>query len=170
MHRLGIVRRQMGEVRPGHDRNSLRPFGISPLVIAARPARSSSRRGPFPCLGLGCQPQRKRRRLGIRIRPRSPEGACQVRLAEKGPRRISPQPEIVHSCRALIWVSAAEAADAPKFTAARSNGRRQHFLMFRSLDEVTRSYAIKSAHQTLRPSGGRLLCAGRSSTRRSSMG
>ena len=72
----------MGEVGQGMTGNSLRPFGITPLVMATIICSWSTRRGPFPCRGSGC-----RRRIADARNPesdlRARERALRVSLAEK---------------------------------------------------------------------------------------
>ena len=115
--------------RPGMTGNSLRPFGISPLVIAAiicsvfqppRPVSLSGVRLPptkTPTPGIAESD------LGAR------EGACQVRLAEKGPGRMTTV-AAGRSTRYLprpIWVSAAGGRGRAKNHSGKEQWERRRF-------------------------------------------
>src|SRR3984885_13193808 len=119
--------------------NSLRPFGISPLVMAATICSGVQSPRPVSLSGVRLPPT-KTPTPGI---PNPTSEPASRRFASGFPRRApgvwhEPQPAIVtRYLPRSIWVSAAEAADAPKITVATSNGRRQ-VRMFRSLDEVAR--------------------------------
>src|ERR1700733_3613006 len=127
--------------------NSLRPFGISPLVMAATICSGVQSPRPVSLSGVRLPPT-KTPTPGI---PNPTSEPASRRFASGFPRRApgvwhEPQPAIVtRYLPRSIWVSAAEAADTPKITVATSNGRCQ-VRMIRSLDEVAGVIATKCAY------------------------